>query len=239
LTRGEVHVWLVSLPDGDPALRRDAARAALDTIAARYDTTARVVHRDGRRPVAPGSGLELSLARGGEIALVSVATGCAAGVDVEPIVAAPSRAVVTHLLTNREATALDALPTFERDAAFARSWVRKEAALKAVGVGLAVEPRLVEVGVEEVTTRLVVVPGHGVVTVADLDVPGYAAAVAVRAIAAPSGRLRCGAAPVLEPVSRYEVRCHRDAPDLIAEFVTAGTESAQADSVPAGDRWRG
>ena len=56
----------------------------------------------------------------------------------------------------------------------ARLWVRKEAALKADGRGLSVDPRTVDV-----RRQPVVLPG-GVVQVSDIAVPdGWAGAVAV------------------------------------------------------------
>ena len=187
---GEVHVWVVRLPGTDAASARPA-RDALARLVARYASEARLEHRAGRRPTVHGAPLHVSLARSGELALVAVAAGTEVGVDLERVVPAPPSAVVSHLLSDDEAEALRELAASERDVAFARAWVRKEAALKAAGVGLAVEPPLVEVGVEASLPRRVAVPGHGTVVVADLEVvPDHAAAVAVSGSAHPVVRVR-------------------------------------------------
>lgn len=179
----EVHVWVVPCAERDPAARRSAGRQALVEIVRAYAPDTRVAFRPARRARVDGSPLRVSLARGGGFALVAVATGRDVGVDVEPVRPAPPAAVVEHLLTALEAHALDRLDGGVRDAAFARAWVRKEAALKAVGVGLAVEPCLVEVGVAHTGSPLVAVPEHGEVMVRDLRVDGNVAAVAARGAA--------------------------------------------------------
>jgi len=177
----EVHVWFVRCDESEPVARRGVARYALAEIVRGYSPRARVVLRPARRPEIVGSPLCVSLTRGGDLSLIAVATASrGVGVDVETVRPAPPAAVVGQLLTTREAHALDRLDDVERDAAFMRAWVRKEAALKAVGVGLAIEPCLVEVGVEHEGARVVAVPGKGDVTVRDLEFDGNVAAVAAR-----------------------------------------------------------
>lgn len=85
------------------------------------------------RPVVPGvPDLGLSLAHAGGLALVAVVQRARVGVDLEPL-----DTDVEHLadvaLGPHDAPA----PT---SAALLRTWTRKEAVLKAVGVGLAADP---------------------------------------------------------------------------------------------------
>jgi 4'-phosphopantetheinyl transferase len=183
-----VHVWFSEFPERDPAARRGAGRAALEEVVGRYAPDARVILCPGRRPEVVGSPIEVSLARAGPVALVAISTEREVGVDVEEVRPAPPSAVLRHLLTDHESCALEAQPAAERQLSFARAWVRKEAALKAVGVGLAVEPCLVEVGIEPESQGVVAVPEKGVVTLRDLHVDRCVAAVAARGAASFSVR---------------------------------------------------
>jgi len=61
----------------------------------------------------------------------------------------PDAAVLAaEYFTQREQEALAALPAHERDKAFLTCWTRKEACLKAIGVGLLVSSQSFEVGIE-------------------------------------------------------------------------------------------
>jgi len=211
--RGEIHVHVIPSPAADPAARRPAGRRALETAANCYAPHALVAFGEGRRPEIIGERLHVSLARADGLVLVAVATSREVGVDAEAVRPSPPRAVVAQFLTEQELLALDRAPAGERNVAFARAWVRKEAALKAVGVGLAVEPSLVEVGIGCVTAALVSVPERGEVTVSDVAVGGgYVAAVAARgaagftvrrvegiSAATPAARRPARAVPALRP----------------------------------------
>lgn len=70
------------------------------------------------------------------------------GVDVESS-AAEAAAELTVLLHPAERAAVDALPEVRRSAAFLHCWVRKEAYLKGLGVGLGVPLDSVDVGLGE------------------------------------------------------------------------------------------
>jgi phosphopantetheinyl transferase len=204
----EIHVWVIASQAGNPTARQAAGRKALETVVSAYAPDARVVFRAGRRPEITGSELHASLARADGLALIAVATGRDVGVDVEPVRPPPPRAVVAQLLTPREVQELDRTHADERDAAFARAWVRKEAVLKAVGVGLAIEPCLVEVGLTAVSPTFVAVPGRGEVTVSDVDVGGYVAAVAARGAVGFTVRCLEGVSAV-RPVARRPARAVR------------------------------
>jgi len=175
----EAHVWLGRCSGRDASSRRAAGRSALEHIVRRYAPGARLVHLEGRRPRVVGARLCVSASRSEGLVVVAVASAPGIGIDLEAVRPAPPAAVVVQLLSESEARALGQQPTGCRDVAFTRAWVRKEAVLKAVGIGLAVDPRLVEVGLEPGPPRRVHVPGHGEATVADLDLDGVVAGLAV------------------------------------------------------------
>jgi 4'-phosphopantetheinyl transferase len=135
------------------------------------------------QPVAP-HGMRVSLSHASGVAAVAIGRDAAVGVDVER----RDRVVdidglARDVLDDDELQAWRREPGGRRKDAFLRLWTRKEAVLKALGVGLAGD------------LRAVVTSGHGRIrslppacgdpaswTVRDLPVPGgNAGAVAVRA----------------------------------------------------------
>ena len=138
LKRDEVAVW--RLPSDYPR--------PLETVLARYlgvEPSSLTLERTPLgKPELRGAPLRFNLAHSGEVALVAVALGRAVGVDVERMRPGADRwALVRHALTARERGELDALPPGRRARAFLSVWARKEALLKAAGVGLGVDPTLV------------------------------------------------------------------------------------------------
>ena len=90
------------------------------------------------KPGLPGSRLRFNLAHSGEVALVAVTRDRDVGVDVERVRPDADRwALVDHALTARERHQLQRIAPTERAHAFLSMWARKEALLKAAGVGLA------------------------------------------------------------------------------------------------------
>ena len=140
------------------------------------------------RPELDGGELRVSLAHSGEVALVGIARGREIGVDVEPLRQGVQEwSLPSHALAADERARLDALPVARRSEAFLSIWAQKEALLKAAGVGLAVEPRLIEVG--EGPSVLAVPAELGQAadwTLRDLPLDGYVAALA---LAGPLSRL--------------------------------------------------
>ncbi|HEY3437264.1 MAG TPA: 4'-phosphopantetheinyl transferase superfamily protein, partial [Actinotalea sp.] len=65
------------------------------------------------------------------------------GVDVEAVAAVSAQPVERVALSDRERRAIHRLPPDARPEALAEAWVRKEAALKALGTGLRVDPRAI------------------------------------------------------------------------------------------------
>jgi len=88
-------------------------------------------------PAASGQRLEFNLSHSHELALIAVGSGRQLGVDVECIrPEAPGETIVERFFAPAEATALRALPSEARLAAFFAGWTRKEAYSKARGEGL-------------------------------------------------------------------------------------------------------
>ncbi|WP_020144358.1 4'-phosphopantetheinyl transferase superfamily protein [Terracoccus sp. 273MFTsu3.1] len=134
----------------------------------------------GRQHGAPrlldDPGLYLSLSRTRAVVALALSRAGPLGVDVEAVDAVG--------FTGYDDVALhpDERPRGARELTDATTWVRKEAALKALGVGLRVDPATFATPAPGVPTEIV--PGMPSVTVVDLDVPSaYAAAVALASAA--------------------------------------------------------
>jgi len=172
---GEAAVWFLDV----------GATGPVQTVLAEYlgvQPGSVVLRRSSTgKPEPVGSPLQVSLAHSGEVALVAIAHGIQIGVDVERLRSGTDGwSLVTHALAAGEKAMLRAFPAARRSEAFLSMWTRKEAILKAAGVGLAVDPRLLELA----GPRIVVVPPElGRArdwSLVDVELPGYAAALAVR-----------------------------------------------------------
>ena len=96
----------------------------------------------GKPTLEHESGLSFNLAHSGDVALLAVCRGSAVGVDVEEIrddidVPAMERSVFSE----SELRMLGDEPLERRRRLLLETWVRKEAVLKACGLGLTFEPR--------------------------------------------------------------------------------------------------
>jgi 4'-phosphopantetheinyl transferase len=89
------------------------------------------------KPRLVGGDVQFNLAHSGNLALIAVTRGCEIGVDVE-LVRPIDRAheIAARNFHPAEQAVLRAASAAELPAVFMRSWTRKEAVLKAVGVGL-------------------------------------------------------------------------------------------------------
>ncbi|MEU0671745.1 4'-phosphopantetheinyl transferase superfamily protein [Streptomyces sp. NPDC006172] len=99
---------------------------------------------------SPFADVDFSVTHSGDVVGVAVARGAAVGLDVEESgsgAALDVDTVAPVALTDAEFAALNARPPAERASAFLGVWTRKEAVLKALGVGLTVPPRRLEVSV--------------------------------------------------------------------------------------------
>ncbi|MGW6979868.1 4'-phosphopantetheinyl transferase family protein [Streptomyces sp. NPDC054932] len=96
-----------------------------------------------------GAGLEFSLSRSGAHWLLAVTAGFPVGIDLEDGRAIDFRPSADLALTPAELRLLDAQSTEAgRLALFLRCWTRKEAVLKASGIGIIADLRSLEVGPE-------------------------------------------------------------------------------------------
>ena len=168
---------------------RVRARRALAEALAIPAAELELDHDAQGRPVItrPRTSTVVSIAHAPDLTLVAFAPHGDVGVDVEPL----DRNVLgwalwRHVLTRRELERLPSVPR-ERNAALLRLWVRKEALLKAVGTGIAVEPSGIELTKDGEVVALP--PRLGAVedwALHDVEIPGCAAAVACRPVASGS-----------------------------------------------------
>jgi 4'-phosphopantetheinyl transferase len=96
----------------------------------------------------PVQDLEFNLSHSGRHGLIAVAKDRSVGVDIE--IRRPIRdlfGVALQIATPHETKLLKQLPTNQVHFAFFDLWARKEAVLKAIGRGLFIDPRKVEVGI--------------------------------------------------------------------------------------------
>ncbi|MFF3844555.1 4'-phosphopantetheinyl transferase family protein [Streptomyces sp. NPDC002328] len=137
---------------------------------------------------APHADVGFSVTHSGDVVGVAVGRGVAVGLDAEERDAALDVATVAPVaLTDRELTALNAHPATARAAAFLRTWTRKEAVLKALGVGLTVPLRRLEVSAPENPPTVLSwpeqLPAPPGLAIADTDVEGTAHPPAIAAVA--------------------------------------------------------
>lgn len=126
------------------------------------------------RPAVAGGGVHFSLSHSGGFALLAFAA-TPVGVDVETVPSADAVADISSVMHRVEIAELGALEPPERPAAFARAWVRKEAYLKGLGIGLGRDPSADYVGTGEAPAA-----GPAGWSIADVAVGEHrAAAVAV------------------------------------------------------------
>lgn len=122
----------------------------------------------------------VGLTRAGPLVAVALTVAGPVGVDVESVSAVSAAPVAGVLLSPGELAGHRALPADAVEAALARTWVRKEAVLKALGTGLTVDPSGWSLGSPPPGVPGVDAVAPGGVVLADLDLePALAGAVAV------------------------------------------------------------
>jgi 4'-phosphopantetheinyl transferase len=115
----------------------------------------------GKPSLADGPRLHFSLSHSQALGLVAIGRRGPLGVDVEVLRPVPDALELAgRHFTPAEQAALAALPAAEREHAFLVCWTRKEACLKAIGLGLIVPPDRFEVGIDA-DCRSVEVPVAG------------------------------------------------------------------------------
>ncbi len=133
------------------------------------------------------SGLKFNVSHSGELGLIGVLRGAELGVDLEAHRALSDRdALVRRYFSSAEIAAFFALPEAERELGFFNCWTRKEAVVKALGLGLSYSLQAFDVtlapGDLPRLLRLQQLPGEdsGWCLAGFLPDEGYAAAVVVQ-----------------------------------------------------------
>lgn len=112
--------------------------------------------------VGTGADLQFNLSHSGGTALVAVSAAGEIGVDVEvPRRLHDAEALAAAHFTQEEARALAALPAEDRATAFLVCWTRKEACLKALGVGLQLDASSFEVGLAPIAQPVRIATARG------------------------------------------------------------------------------
>lgn len=96
---------------------------------------------DSGQPMLPGTGWATSLSHSGTLVLLAASRTTALGVDIERAPAsARMQALAAEICAPEEHGSLRGLPEAAREQALLQLWTRKEALLKAAGLGLACPP---------------------------------------------------------------------------------------------------
>jgi 4'-phosphopantetheinyl transferase len=107
----------------------------VDAALVRLSTTA------AGQPRLPGTGYATSLSHSGRWIAIAICAAATVGVDIE---CSPSRTALDVLMplicTPAEMADMEGLPAQTRETALLKLWTRKEALLKAFGVGLTADP---------------------------------------------------------------------------------------------------
>lgn len=99
------------------------------------------------KPRLRGSGLQFNLSHSAGEALIGVSPDRAIGVDIEALhEVLDAEALARAHFTSAERAEWARAPAAARDRTFLTCWTRKEACVKALGVGLSAPPEAVEVG---------------------------------------------------------------------------------------------
>ena len=127
---------------------RHALRRALSAVTRALPQDIRIDADAVGKPCCPGfDGVQFNLSHSGHRGLIGVSTSSSAiGVDVEVVRSLPEvQALALTHFSPAERQLWSTIPEQRRNAVFFDLWVRKEACLKALGVGLAAEPSSINV----------------------------------------------------------------------------------------------
>jgi 4'-phosphopantetheinyl transferase len=125
------------------------------------------VGEHGKPFIPPEYGIAFNLSHSGDAAVFAIGrtpNDNAIGVDVEAV-RRPSdiRGLASSVFSASELEDFNALSDSKMDAAFFTCWTRKEAYLKALGVGLTIEPRSITVGIESGLKRFALQTEHSII----------------------------------------------------------------------------
>ena len=136
----------------------------------------------GKPSLVEHGGLRFNLSHSQSLGLIAVCDDAEVGADIELLRPMPdAEALAETYFTPAERLALAALPAEARERAFLCCWTRKEACLKATGMGLSVDTRSFEVGVSPDAREVKIQAADGVarLTLSSFhDVQGALCAVA-------------------------------------------------------------
>jgi 4'-phosphopantetheinyl transferase len=136
----------------DDGRRYLAAHAALRHL---LDTRAVWVAGAHGKPVLASPPPHFNLSRRGRVALIGISTTHEIGVDVELLhTMADANELAQLHFTSRERDAVQRESGTARDRAFLRCWTRKEACMKATGLGLSLAPSSFECGAQAASERV-------------------------------------------------------------------------------------
>lgn len=151
--------------------------------AVELDATCADCGKQHGKPRIPGSDLELSLSHAGERVGLAVARGVPIGLDVEATSRNSGDELLRYALSDDEYAVVSALAEPDRSRAFFTYWARKEALMKATGLGLKLPLRSINLAPPGPAPALLTSTDGALdpatTALADLDPgPGYRAAVA-------------------------------------------------------------
>ncbi len=103
----------------------------------------------GKPTLAGNSVLEFSVTHTADRAMIAVAAGCAAGIDLERIRPMKDAGGMAKLIfSTRELAEWECVDPLRREQAFFQGWTRKEAYVKALGTGLSAPLREFDVAID-------------------------------------------------------------------------------------------
>ncbi|MBU2407544.1 MAG: 4'-phosphopantetheinyl transferase superfamily protein, partial [Gammaproteobacteria bacterium] len=149
-----------------------AAHAALrETLAAQTGIPAALldyaIGAHGKPELVEPQPIRFNLSHSQSVALIAIEPTLAVGVDVELLrPMQDAQALANAYFTQAERQALEAVDPENRDRAFLTCWTRKEACLKATGLGLSVDTRSFEVGIRPDACEVRIPYGEEMVCVA-------------------------------------------------------------------------
>ncbi|MBL1083118.1 4'-phosphopantetheinyl transferase superfamily protein [Streptomyces actinomycinicus] len=109
----------------------------------------------GKAALDPAADLGFSISHSGPTVGLAVCRGAEVGLDVERLEEAPAVGLVApRILSPAELAVLHTLVPADRPAALLRYWTRKEAVLKALGIGLGLPPSRLEVSAPGAPARV-------------------------------------------------------------------------------------
>ena len=162
------------------ALRQVLAR----TLGREPGTLAFETDARGKPRLLQARGLEFNLSHSAHECLIGISGSRPIGVDVEvlqPVVDA--EALARRHFTPSELEQWEREPAAGRERVFLQGWTRKEACLKALGVGLSAQPRRIQVGCDSGARNVVAESGPSRVDIELVSISFADAAVGAVALA--------------------------------------------------------